>query len=316
MTTETIDRKTGEITRTAEAAAPAAAPAQAQPSDLQRLLDREYDSRAMLEGDSMDKMLRMAEIMASGKTTVPEHLRGNVGDCMAVITQAMAWGMNPFAVAQKTHLVSGKLGYEAQLVIAVLNGVRSPLVTRIAFEWSEDWNGVAGKSDKSEKNWVRVSARLRGEAEPRVLQVTMAQVGDTRNSSNWAADPRQQIAYLAAKRWGRLHAPDVILGVYTPDELEDVAPTSAGPNALPRNAPPATVAKAAAEQQRPERTEAHVKLIEELEHLAFKEGAAAFQARWKTLPKEDRAAIGLAERDRMNGIGEETDAQTAKGVTP
>lgn len=316
MNTATLPSRAAPDPVTGEVPAPAAAPA-AQASDLQRLLDREYDSRAMLDDGSMDKMLRLAEVMSSGKTTVPEHLRGNVGDCMAVITQAMAWGMNPFAVAQKTHLVSGKLGYEAQLVIAVLNGVRSPLATRIAFEWSEDWNGVAGKSDKSEKNWVRVSARLRGEAEPRALQVTMAQVGDTRNSSNWAADPRQQIAYLAAKRWGRLHAPDVILGVYTPDEIEEMVPASAaGPNALPRNAPPATVAQAAAEQQRPPRTPAHDKMIETFETLAFKQGLKAFEDAWRETPKPDRAAIGLAERDRIIAIGQETDERLAKGVQP
>lgn len=36
-----------------------------------------------------------------------------------------------------------------------------------------------------------------------------------------ADDPRQQLAYLAVKRWSRLYCPDVILGVYTPDELEE-----------------------------------------------------------------------------------------------
>ncbi|SPX63869.1 Uncharacterised protein [Leclercia adecarboxylata] len=39
---------------------------------------------------------------------------------MAIIMQAMQWGMNPYAVAQKTHLVNGVLGYEAQLVNADL----------------------------------------------------------------------------------------------------------------------------------------------------------------------------------------------------
>lgn len=312
--TETVDRATGEITKPAAAPAPAAVP---QPeSELQKLLQRQpFSVRDMLADDTLDKVMRLAEVMASSRITVPKHLQGNVGDCAAIIGQAMRWGMDHNAVAQKTHLVNGALGYEAQLIIAALNN--SPLLaTRLDFEWFGDWTGVNGKEDRSADRGVRVFATLRGEAQPRVLEVSMAQVGPVRNSPNWVADPRQQIAYLAAKRWGRLHAPDVILGVYTPDELEDVAPTSAGPNALPRNAPPATVAKAAAEQQRPERTEAHVKLIEELEHLAFKEGAAAFQARWKTLPKEDRAAIGLAERDRINGIGEETDAQVAKGVQP
>lgn len=44
-------------------------------------------------------------------------------------------------------------------------------------------------------------------------------------------DPKQQLAYLAVKRWARLYCPDVILGVYSPDELMereeyDVTPTS------------------------------------------------------------------------------------------
>ncbi|MCV5927822.1 recombinase RecT, partial [Escherichia coli] len=31
-------------------------------------------------------------------------------------------------------------------------------------------------------------------------------------------------AYLCVKRWARLHSPDVLLGVYTPDELQETAP--------------------------------------------------------------------------------------------
>ena len=42
-----------------------------------------------------------------------------------------------------------------------------------------------------------------------------------RNSPLWTADPRQQLAYLAAKRWARLYCPDVVLGLYSEDELQD-----------------------------------------------------------------------------------------------
>src|SRR5690606_36314622 len=66
---------------------------------------------------------------------------------------------------------------------------------------------------------VRVWATLKGENEPRVLELLMTQ-GRTRNSTLWVDDPKQQLAYLAIKRWSRLYCPDVILGVYTPDELE------------------------------------------------------------------------------------------------
>ncbi len=40
----------------------------------------------------------------------------------------------------------------------------------------------------------------------------------TRNSPLWTSNPKQQLAYLALKYWARLYCPDVILGVYTPDD--------------------------------------------------------------------------------------------------
>jgi hypothetical protein len=176
-------------------------------------------SALVLDGDSMDKMSRFALMMSKSAITVPKHLQGNEGDCFAIVMQAMQWGMNPFAVAQKTHLVNGILGYEAQLVNAVINS-RAPISSRLAYEWFGDWSKIDGKNNKSDEIGVIVSATMRGESEPRTLSISMAQVGSVRNSPLWVSDPRQQIAYLATKRWSRLYCPDVILGVYTADEFE------------------------------------------------------------------------------------------------
>lgn len=205
------------------------------------------DSTAMMmDTAGMDRMIRFAELMASGKSTIPVHLRGNPGDCLAVTMQAMSWGMNPHAVAQKTHLINGTLGYEAQLVAAAINCSRV-VSDRFKFEWFGPWEKIVGKLKEVESrtkkddngnpkkyivpDWklhdeqglgVRVSATIRGESEPRTLELMMTQA-HTRNSTLWTEDPKQQLAYLAQKRWARLYAPDVILGVYTPDEFEQSA---------------------------------------------------------------------------------------------
>lgn len=200
---------------------------------------------ALLMNDaSMDKLERLAELMASGKATVPAHLKGSKGDCFAIALQSMQWGMNPFAVAQKTHLINGTLGYEAQLVAAVINN-SGLLKERLKFEWSGAWEKIIGKFKQVESptkkdentglpkkyivpDWnladeqglkVKVWATLKGESQPRVLELLMMQAR-VRNSTLWTEDPKQQLAYLAEKRWARLHTPDVILGVYTPDELQ------------------------------------------------------------------------------------------------
>ncbi|HBT3929974.1 TPA: recombinase RecT [Klebsiella pneumoniae] len=177
---------------------------------------------AIFSPEGMDRLVRFATLMADSKATVPAHLAGKPADCLAVTMQAAQWGMNPFAVAQKTHVVNGTLGYEAQLVNAVVSS-SNLLATRLNYKWDGDWSKVSGKTDKSPSLTVKVWATLKGESEPRTLTISMAQAG-VRNSPLWEQDPRQQLAYLCVKRWARLHAPDVLLGVYTPDELQEAAP--------------------------------------------------------------------------------------------
>ncbi|MEB5477293.1 RecT family recombinase [Acinetobacter pollinis] len=183
----------------------------------------------MLNDEAMQRVNSLAQVMSTSRVTVPKHLQGSVGDCFAVILQSMQWGMNPFAVAQKTHLVNGVLGYEAQLVNAVIT-TRAPTTGRLQFEWYGDWSKVNGKDDKSHDKGVKVWATMKGEDEPRLLDLSLAQVGTVRNSPLWSADPRQQLAYLAVKRWARLYCPDVILGVYTPDEFNESPERDITPN--------------------------------------------------------------------------------------
>ncbi|WP_105719637.1 RecT family recombinase [Cronobacter dublinensis] len=174
---------------------------------------------AIFNPEGLMRLQQFAQVMSEGAVSIPQHLRGKPADCLAVTMQAAQWGMNPFSVAQKTHVVNGALGYEAQLVNAAVSS-SSLLATRLNYRWDGDWSKVNGKTDKSPGLTVTVWATLKGEAEPRELTISMAQAG-VRNSPLWEQDPRQQLAYLCTKRWARLHAPDVLLGVYTPDELED-----------------------------------------------------------------------------------------------
>ena len=172
----------------------------------------------MMNPEIMDRFERIASVMASSKFAVPKHLQGNTGDCLAIIMQSAQWQMDPFAVAQKTHQINGVLGYEAQLVNAVITN-RAPITGRLNFEWYGDWAKINGKEDKSWDKGIKVWATLKGETSPREINISMGQVGSVRNSPLWVSDPRQQLAYLAIKRWSRLYTPDVILGVYTPDEI-------------------------------------------------------------------------------------------------
>lgn len=194
------------------------------------------DATSMILGPAWDRIQAFGKMMARGGITVPRHFHGNEADCAAVTMQALTWGMNPFAVAQKTHVTQGgTLGYEAQLVNAVIQN-SGALDGDPQYEFFGDWNKVLGKveerkSDKGGKYYVAtytkadeqglgviVRATLRGEKAPRELSLLMSQAYP-RFSTQWATDPKQQICYLGLRKFVRLHKPGVLLGVYTEDEL-------------------------------------------------------------------------------------------------
>ena len=164
---------------------------------------------------SMDQAVRLAEMMAQGRL-VPNHLQKSPGDCLMVIEQAMRWGMSPFAVAQSTSVIQGKLMFEGKLVAAALHS-SGALSSRLNYEYSGE----------GEKRAVRVSATLAGETEPRHVDVRLA---DARTSNKvWATQADQQLAYYGARVWARRYAPEVMLGVYAPEEMEPAPVAHSGP---------------------------------------------------------------------------------------
>ncbi|UOL47405.1 hypothetical protein vBVpPvVp04M_00011 [Vibrio phage vB_Vp_PvVp04_M] len=197
------------------------------------LISHQTSNDIVFSADKAGELMKFSEFMAGGKVMVPAHLQGKPADCMAIAMQAASWGMNPFSVAQKTHLVNGTLGYEAQLVNAVVTSSRA-VKGRFHYEYIGDWSkwkctakNIGTQQQPKWKNEyhneaglaVRVGAILNGESEITWGEYVYIEFVKIRNSPLWQTNPKQQLAYLAVKYWSRLYCPEVLLGVYTPDEL-------------------------------------------------------------------------------------------------
>lgn len=114
--------------------------------------------------------------------------------------------------------MNGQLGYEAQLVNAVVQQSHS-IEGRFHYEYK-------GESPNMQ---CRVGAKIRGEAAITWTEFLNENTVITKNSPLWKSNPKQQIRYLQVKNWARLHTPGAILGVYTPDEFDTPAPRNMGP---------------------------------------------------------------------------------------
>ncbi len=160
-----------------------------------------------LDFTSASQFMEFAKMMSLAKIAIPKHLRESPGACLAVAMQASEWQMSPFAVANKTYMVNDRLAYESQLVNAVILR-RAPITGRFKITYEG--------TDQSRT--CTVSAVLH---DGEVVSYTSPPVGKitVKNSPLWKSDPDQQLFYFASRSMCRRHFPDVLMGIYTPEEL-------------------------------------------------------------------------------------------------
>lgn len=149
---------------------------------------------------------------------VPDHFKRRPADCFIICQMAMRLGIDPFMLLQKTYIISGRPGMEAQIAIALVNssGLYKSSIRYDLSGQGEERGCVA---------WVidRDGNRLDG---PRVSMATAKAEGWTnRNGSKWKTIPELMLCYRAALWFSRLHCPERLMGMLTSDELQEIEGT-------------------------------------------------------------------------------------------
>jgi hypothetical protein len=162
---------------------------------------------------------------------VPLEMQEIEANCMLICSQALRWGVDPFALAPESYVVNGILGYQGKLVIGIINKLAG-LEKNLTFEYE-------GAGDKMSCTCI---GRIKGESDDRTA-VWDVKRGATKDNENWRKDPEQQLAYATARRWARRHKPEVLLGIVStedPPEIIDTFARNAERPALPEVAPAKT----------------------------------------------------------------------------
>lgn len=177
-------------------------------------------SHGPLLPNTIGEAMQLARLMSEARM-VPKHLQGSPADCYLIVNQARLWRMDPFAVAQGTSFIHGKMMYEGKLIAGVVHNLGN-LKGRLSY-------GYDGAGDN---RTVTVSGTLVGEDAPRTVAVKLK---DARTDNRmWTSQPDQQLAYHAVRVWARRHTPEVIYGVYAPEEWPMVAAEEARDITPPR----------------------------------------------------------------------------------
>ena len=221
-------------------------------AEIERRVDRAvtatvpvHKSIAGASPENIGQVTEMAKLMAVSRIAVPPYLRGNPGDCLAIILRAIRWQMDPYFVAEKSYVVrnakSGheSVAFESQLIHAVIETL-APIKGRLRHE-------IIGEGDDRR---CKVWATFKGETKPheftseklskrivdigyKTIELKNREMKEVfKGSPLWLEKPEVQLFYDASRDWARLYCPDVLGGAYTKDELLDAEPVDITPKPL------------------------------------------------------------------------------------
>lgn len=175
---------------------------------------------SIFDSGAFQQMGVIASTLAAS-SLIPSSLKGKsdeetVANCFRVVEQAQRWGLSPFAVMDSASVVHGKLMWEGKLIAAA---IKTSLGVRLSYIYD-------GEGDTRR---VTVSGEVEGQIA--TIEGTVKDWKTTGNNSPWEklANRDQMLAYRGARQWARRHAPEVILGVYSPDEFDEGELRNANP---------------------------------------------------------------------------------------
>lgn len=181
------------------------------------LISRDSSENALLmDTAKFEHCLRLAKLFSQSRL-VPDHYRGNLEDCFIAIVQAIRMRTDVMGYMQNTYVIGGKLAMEGKLAIALINS-RGPFAGPL--QWEEGGEG------KEQYAVAYATHEETGEVLRSIpITIQMAEDEGWTKNKKWKSMPAQMLRYRSAAFFGRAYCPDVIMGMLTKEEADDLVAT-------------------------------------------------------------------------------------------
>ena len=168
-----------------------------------------------------------------------------ISNCVLALNMSQRLGADPLMIMQNLYIVEGRPGWSSQFITAAINacGKFSPLRFEIEdlgeknFEWSEKVWEQNPQNGRNFRKDVSKNARLRnmkcvawaiekatGErisSPPVSIEMAVLEGWYGKDGSKWKTMPEVMLRYRAASFFGKLYAPELLMGIQTAEEIHD-----------------------------------------------------------------------------------------------
>lgn len=156
-------------------------------------------------------------MMLSKSDMIPRAYQGRVDNCIVALEMASRNNTSPLMVMQNLHIIQGKPSWSSTYIIASINS-SGRFDSKLKFR----------KSGEGEEYGYEAYA-MEGETEvvgPKVTwKMVKAEGWLDKSGSKWKTMPELMFQYRAAAFFGRLHTPEIMMGMQTSEEVIDVSHT-------------------------------------------------------------------------------------------
>lgn len=184
-----------------------------------------YDSNELVEVKQsnelaqvmpMEKMFEMAK-MLSKSTIVPTQYQNREENCYIAIEMAQRTGMPVMSIMQNLYVIQGKPSWSGQAVSSMIRN--SPQFKDVELHYvgqenTDSWGAYVTATRVSN------GQKLKGGT---VTILTAKKEGwYSKGGSKWQTMPELMLAYRAYAWFGRVYAPELMMGLQSREEVEDV----------------------------------------------------------------------------------------------
>ena len=175
---------------------------------------------------------RMA--MALSKASiVPKEYQNNTPNCIIALEIAHRMNASPTMVMQNLYIVHGKPSWSSQFIISAVNSCGRFRPLRFEMTGKKGTDERACIAWTTEKN-VELPSNIRTledahkenlpvlEGSEISVKIAKDEGWYGKNGSKWKTLPEQMLRYRAASFFGKLYAPEILMGMQTSEEVEDI----------------------------------------------------------------------------------------------
>lgn len=162
---------------------------------------------------SFEHAQRVAKMLSSSDI-VPKAYCGNVANTLVALEIAMRIGESPLLVMQNLDIIQGKPGFNSKFIISRINTCGKYESVQFRYYGEGDEKGCVAYTKE-----LKTGKTLEGP--PVTIGMAKKEGWYTKPGSKWPNMPDLMLSYRAATFWGRLHAPELTLGMQTSDEIID-----------------------------------------------------------------------------------------------